>query len=261
MMEYNEKRVWKTLAYVGTGFMVVCMVISIFQFFLEKKTEPSLIIRYVSLFINATALVCFIYLSFNPFHFRAYSILLYVYGIGNIIDNGNILGMLCVLTSCAFLYVTDFFRKKRVPKIVLLSIPPLVSLISQYFHSSKVVFAISVMHIAGAVFITSIAVLLFYPRLKELDMHRNEYFLSLKDFSERDLLWLQKVLEGERYQTIADISKVSESTVKCHMPELYKKLNVADKTEFLTLYHNTKFILSVNADSVANKITQPKKAL
>src|SRR5574344_1346836 len=128
-MEYNEKKWWHIVALTGVAITTVCCIISVFQYIQFKQFETFLPLRYDSLIINITALTCFIYLACNPLHFRGYSIMFYIYGTGNLLDNGNILGFLCIFVSFVFLYITDFFKTNKIVKTVVLSIPPLAMMV------------------------------------------------------------------------------------------------------------------------------------
>jgi DNA-binding CsgD family transcriptional regulator len=244
-VEYNEKKWWRIVAIAGTAVSLLCCIISIFQYFQYKQHETFLPLRYDSLTINSVAFICFVYLIFNPLHFRGYCVLFYIYGLGNLLDNGNILGFLCIVLCYVFLYMTDFFKKKRTFKIVLLAILPLVMLLTQFFRMGLVFFLISVMHIVGSSFITALIMLIFYPRLRELDAHRTVKYINPADCTPQELNWLQEVLGGMKYSVIAEHAGVSESKIKTRMLELYQVLGVHDKTEFLTLYHNCELNFSV----------------
>ena len=62
--------------------------------------------------------------------------------------------------------------------------------------------------------------------------------------SPRDIEFLSSVLEGKKYSKIAFLHDVSESTVKARMVELYKMLDVKNRTEFLTMYNGFSFKLN-----------------
>lgn len=251
-MEYNEKKWWRIIAISGLCISALCCVISVFQYQQYKIQETLFLIRYDSIAINFFSLGCFIYLAFNPLHFRGYCLLFYVYGLGNLLDNGNILGFLCIILCYVFFYITDFFKTHRVVKIIAIAIPPLVMLGTQFFRMGLVFFLISVMHILGSIFITALIAMVFYPRLRELDSHRTVKYINPADCSEQELSWLQQVLAGAKYITIANEAHVSESKIKARMLELYKLLGVYDRTEFLTMYHNCELTFSVNVPKTTN---------
>ena len=65
--------------------------------------------------------------------------------------------------------------------------------------------------------------------------------------TEQDIDWLNKVLAGTKYITIAMETNVSESSVKAQMLKLYKLLGTHSKSEFCAMYRNSRFELKPNA--------------
>ena len=258
-MEYNEKKWWQFVADGGLAISVVCCVISVFQYLQVKRFEAFVPLRYDSLIINFTSLFCFLYLVFNPLHFRVYSILFFIYGSGNLLDNGNILGFLCIFVCCIFLYITDFFRDKKYLKLALICVIPVTMMAINTYRLGTISSLINIMHIVGAIFMLALVALVFYPRFREVEEHRTIKYINPADCAEKELKWLQDVLNGEKYITIAEEAHVSESKIKARMLELYEVLGVHDKTEFLTMYHNCDFDLSINVPKKSDKKTTSVK--
>jgi DNA-binding CsgD family transcriptional regulator len=255
-MEYNEKKWWQIVADCGLGITAVCCIISVFQYVQFKQFETFIPLRYDSLIINGFAFLCFLYLIFNPLHFRVYSLMFYIYGSGNLLDNGNILGFLCVFVCCVFLYITDFFKTNRIPKLVMLCIFPIGMMAINTYRLGTVFSLINIMHIVGAIFMVILVALVFYPRFKEVEAHRTIKYINPADCTKEELTWLQKVLNGAKYSSIAEEAHVSESKIKARMLELYEVLGVHDKTEFLTMYHKCDLDLSINVPKASEKKTK-----
>jgi DNA-binding CsgD family transcriptional regulator len=78
---------------------------------------------------------------------------------------------------------------------------------------------------------------------------REVVFIENPQVTQQDVDWLNKVLNGTRYITIALEADVSESSVKAQMLKLYKLLGANSKSEFCAMYHNSKFELKLNADT------------
>lgn len=252
-MEYNEKKWWQIVAVTGVVLTAACCVISVFQYIQIKQFETFLPIRYDSLIINTTAFICFMYLACNPLHFKAYYIMFYIYGTGNLLDNGNILGFLCIFVSFVFLYITDFFKTKKTLKTIVLCLPPLAMMCINMYRIGTVYALINIMHIVGSIFMILLVALVFYPRFKEMEAHRTIKYVNPADCSEDEIHWLQEVLSGAKYSFVAKEAHVSESKIKARMLELYEVLGVHDKTEFLTMYHQCDFALSVNVSKLSDK--------
>lgn len=237
-MEIDEKKRWRIFAIAGMLFLILTCIISVLQYFDSKQYVEFIPGRYDSMVINFFALFCFIYMVFNPLHLKTYALVLYVYGLGNFLDRGILLGFICLLGSLAFFYEMDFFKTKKILKVILLYLPPLVLMFINIKPYGIVNFLVNLFHIFGIGIITCMILLLYYPRIQEMRQHKKVKYISRDSCSEQDLEWLRIVLKGDKYITIAKQYKVSESKVKTRMLELYKMLNAKDRTEFLTMYHN-----------------------
>ena len=242
-MEFRQKKIWTIVSSAGTIVSFLCFCISIFQYFTEKQYSSFAPLKYDSLIINTTAFLCFVYLIFNPLNYKVYAFLFYVYGTGNFLDNGNVIGLLCFTLTAIFLNMTGFFKSCKYLKISVLAVPALTALAIQFVKQGFLYFIVSVFHIIGAVFMGLLIIILYYPRLKQLQTTYSIKELNSADCTQMDLEWLTAVLDGKKYIQIARESNVSESKVKARMLELYKILEVHDKTEFMTVYNNYVFTL------------------
>lgn len=243
-MKVWEKSFWRMASIAGTVFTAACLVVSLWQFFVMRPTEDFTPLMYVGVIVNSIAFFGFVYILLNPVNFAIYAFVFYVYGLGNILDNGHALGFVCVFTTFAFMYALGVLSTRRALKITLLSILPLALTGFQFYREGVLYGMITVMHLIGLVFMLFLVCLLFCPRFEELKERRITRELSTEDFSTQDVDWLTKVLSGKKYVEVAHDSGVSESKVKTRMLELYQMLGVHDRTEFLMFYHNSTFVLS-----------------
>lgn len=246
-MQKTDKSLWRVFAITGTLIMLVAFVISIMQYFSYKQHDELFIVRYASLFINTQLFAAFIYMIFNPLNFRVYAYAFYTFAVGNLIDNGNILAMVFLIAAAVFFYITGFFDKKRPHKIVLLLIPIGLALAIQCYRNSFINFSISLMHIVAAAFIFSMLATLMYPEIKKMRSLREVVYIDDPQVSAQDIDWLNKVLAGTKYITIALEANVSESSVKAQMLKLYKLMGAGSKSEFCAMYRNSRFELKSNA--------------
>ena len=67
-----------------------------------------------------------------------------------------------------------------------------------------------------------------------------------KDFklTQRELQILQRIGKGENYQEIADILFISPKTVRNHIENIYKKLQVHNKVDAVTVAIKNKLIVN-----------------
>lgn len=242
-MKFNEKKTWQILAAVGFVFTAVCFVVSIFQFFQIRQYDVVPVMKFVSLGINFLAFLGFCYLIFNCMSFWIYALVLYAYGVGNFIDDGNIIGTLCFTITIALLQKLGFFSSHRKTKISLIMVCPILALIFQAHNNDGINFVISMMHIFAAGFLLSILISIIYPAIvPDTTTEYKEKVLDPLKFSKQDVEFLNAVAKGDYYDKIAKMNNMSESKVKARMVELYKMLEVKNKVEFLTLYSRHTFV-------------------
>lgn len=242
-MKFNERKTWQILAAVGFVFTAVCFVVSIFQFFQIRQYDVVPVMKFVSLGINFLAFLGFCYLIFNCMSFWIYALVLYAYGVGNFIDDGNIIGTLCFTITIALLQKLGFFSSHRKTKISLIMVCPILALIFQAHNNDGINFVISMMHIFAAGFLLSILISIIYPAIvPDTTTEYKEKVLDPLKFSKQDIEFLNAVAKGDYYDKIAKMNNMSESKVKARMVELYKMLEVKNKVEFLTLYSRHTFV-------------------
>ncbi|NOZ45351.1 MAG: response regulator transcription factor, partial [Chlorobi bacterium] len=103
---------------------------------------------------------------------------------------------------------------------------------------SKVLLSIEEVMLGGAPMSTSIAskVLSF---IKTCSEKGNEKF----NLTDRELQILQRIGKGENYQQIADVLFISPKTVRNHIEKIYKKLQVHNKVDAVTMAIKNKLIV------------------
>lgn len=243
-MKFNETRIWKTMAAVGIVLASVCLAVSCLQYYLQKQDMEFSADKYVGIIINVVFFFGFTYLNFEPMNWWVYAIVFYIYGCGNLIDDGNILGTFCIFSSFVFLYFKNFFKKKKIPKLICFLLLPLLCFFHQCHKLETVNWLVSLMHIIGMIFLLSTILFLVYPHFTRNMLDDKIKYLSREDFSQQDIEWLTKVAAGAKYIQIAKDARVSESKVKLQMLELYKKLELKNRVAFLTVYSGYKFEFS-----------------
>lgn len=241
-MKTSQKKLWRLIAAAGFSISLINVVISIVQYY-YMENNIGIFARTVGLIINLMSTLFFSYLILNPFMFKIFAINFYIYGIGNFLDKGNLLGFICIVCSYYFFYADNFFREHKSFKISVFLILPTASLFQQFFTVSPLAFFVSTMHVIGGSLIF-IIISLLYKMISQNELNeKKNIFLDSKTFTNQDLVFLEKVLAGTKYRDIAQLYEISESKVKNRMIEIYRILNVKDKTEFVTKFCNSKFQL------------------
>lgn len=240
-MKLNGIKTWKIIAKVGLAISIISLTISSLQYFQFRINEPFVPSKYVPVFINTVLFIGFIYLNFNPMNFRIYSGIFYIYGLGNLVDHGNVLAVTCLFVSALCLYFTGFFDEKKILKAVLLLIPAIICFALQVWEVKFIYSMISLMHIVGYILLMEIAYILIRPYLNLDSDEQKIKYLNSKTYTAQDMDWLTKVAAGYKYIEIAKEANVSESKVKAKMLELYTRLGAIDRVDFLSKYRNYRF--------------------
>ena len=240
-MESIDRKIWKRASTIGLIFTSVCLVVCIIQYYCDPEADTFQ--KIVRLSIHFLAVNSFLFLFFNPLSFNIYAFLFYFYGCGNFLDNGNILGAICISASLVFLENSGFLKNRRKFKIPCLLIIPFSCIIVQYFHTGKLIFLLSVFYILGSVYILYLIWLLLVPKVERAYSSKSEKIISGEKYTDRDIEFLERVLKGEKYSKIASLYNISESSVKAQMIELYHHLGVNSRTEFLAFCNGCTFVL------------------
>lgn len=240
-MEFGDKKIWKRASAIGLTFTILCLFVCIIQYYCDPAADTFQKIDRIT--IHFLAVNFFIFLFFNPLSFRTYSILFYIYGCGNFLDNGNVLGAICISASLVFLNISGFLKSYRISKIACLMVIPVSCILVQYFHTGRLAFLLSVFYILGAIFIFYLTYLILRPKVEKAYTAKTNKIISSEKYGERDIEFLERVLNGEKYSKIASLYNISESSVKAQMIDLYHHLGVNSRTEFLAFCNGCKFIL------------------
>lgn len=240
-MDEKEIKRWRVVAILGTVFMALCLAVSIVQFVAKGGNHNQSVFRYIAIIINAVAFLGFFTQIFAPGNFWLLASVFYIYGIGNFLDHGNILGGLCIIISIFFLTKLGFFYKHKVLKGILFLVLPVAGVVSQIFIVDYVFFLVTVFHFLGLLFLEKVFHTLFYEKMKAGLNHNERMELSQDLCTEDELKILTTLAEGNKYSQIAKQFNISESKLKQRLLELYRILGVKSKTEFLTEYHGCFF--------------------
>jgi DNA-binding CsgD family transcriptional regulator len=213
--------------------------------------------------INIVAMVAFLYLLiFNPLNFVVYAVFCFLYGVGNLVEGGKIIGLLMALLSYAFLYKIEFFKTYKKLKNFIITLVFLVALGSQYRFGIEYV-ASSLIYIFATLFLLGIGILLFLPELLKIrNLQKTSAIPEIKEpqkevlrfpldqFTRRDMQILQGILRGEKYEKIGGECGMALITLKKHVKVLFEKLDVKDRTEFLLKYVNYSIALEVSEEDI-----------
>jgi DNA-binding CsgD family transcriptional regulator len=202
--------------------------------------------------MNILGVLVFLYLFiFSPSKYYIYGVFGLIYSLTILAAGGSGNGFLVFLLACAFANKCDFFDKGGKGKWLILISLLLLAIGTQFRFGFDYIF-LSLAYILVTLLLLSLAFLLFLP---EIERFRGQdplvFRLSPKDFTRRDLLWLQKIQAGEKYEAIAADHGIALSTLKNRVRLLFEKLGVQDRTMFLAAYAQVSLVLDSPAQEPA----------
>lgn len=243
-MDITEKQVWLIIPIIGISFTLVVLIANLVVHPALPPREGDLLTTFgVMIFLAITALA-FAYLIFFPDHVFLYPVITIAHGLVNIVEGGNIIGFLMCTLGCAFALKSGFFRNHAREKFFGAFVLVIGATLSQFRYGAAVFFN-SLMNIAALFLIFLMFWFLFHSYLFELlpkKLAIAEIRLGDLDLQDRDYDFIRLILNDKKYEEIAEAHLISESAVKQRMSVIYKRLGVANRTEFIVLASKTRFI-------------------
>jgi len=243
-MDITEKQIWQTIPIIGAVFSIFVIISNIASHdFVKLHPEDLFALTGVTILLAITAIV-FLYLIFFPSNIFLYPIICFVHGLLNIVDGGNIIGLMLVMLGCAFSLKSGFFKRRAQIKFFCLVLLLLGAMLSQLRYSIPI-FVNSLLNISIVAIIFLMFWFLFSSYFAELLPHRadiTDIHLGKYDLQKRDYDFIRQILENQKYDAIAMSHRISESAVKQRAGVIYRKLGVSNRTEFLILASNAKII-------------------
>jgi DNA-binding CsgD family transcriptional regulator len=179
-----------------------------------------------------------------PYQFYIHAAFFWTFGLIRLFDGGGISALLVHLISYIFLYRQGFFSTRALPKLVIGGIVLFLVFASQ-LRLGYVVFARNINYYVNVLAILVVAALLLLPEIKNLRNAKKDFTLRLASdfFTEKDVEILNKIKDGDKYDSIAIDIEMPVSTLKKHIRSLFERLQVSDRVRFVSLYSNYKIIL------------------
>jgi len=246
LIEYNKHRalIWRLIP-------ILSCIIWIFNhtlryFILSENNAHDLLVHFpnntvIGIIAVFYILVLLLVFSHN-FYIHAANFLLF--GLYRIVDGGVIDAIAILLLSFTFFYRQGFFnsyiRIKILAGIVLL-LTAFVSHIRFGWH----IFVENTLEIIEFGLILFILVIFLREEWLFLQKKQDEMILHLPSdiFTDKDVYILEKIILGEKYDTIARETGQAVSTLKKHIHKLFDKLQVDCRISFMSLYANHKVML------------------
>lgn len=165
----------------------------------------------------------------------------------------NAMGEMMYFLAVMFLYARGFYiRHKKVKNIITIIV--FACLVLSELRFGFDVFLRAVIETWGFSLVLGIIVFFsnaYFSNLFEtrLDMHK----LDLQKYpglKPRDALWLTKILNGEKYDSIAVEENLSSGTVKNRLKYIFEILGVGDRRGFLARYYGYEIFYTETEDDI-----------
>jgi DNA-binding CsgD family transcriptional regulator len=241
-MELTEKRVFRGIAAITCTF---CVILAILNLCINVENEPGdLINREMLIILDLLTAIPLGIMIFRPEWLYLFASVCAFHGFMNITDGGDIAGCMLFILAWSVAFKQGFFRTKARFKLALafaLLIIPL-ALQLRFGIDSTVK---SMLNIAFMLLVVALQFVIFRNYLVPLlPVSRKKPQIILADYElmPRDFDFIARVRDNEKYSSIARDYKISESAIKQRMVTVYRKLGVADRSEFLVFCNSVELV-------------------
>ncbi len=236
---------FRTIAILGFILMTIVMVRGFLKdrdSFVLSITESSPLIAIWNILKNLVDLTCWIlfaYLIFKPLKLPKCALISFAYSFTIIVDSpGYFMGPLMFMLGMTVLYTNNFFNRSPFKKIILcFSILLLTTLTHMRFGIDTLIYAL--IQTGGYILVIALIFILIFQKQEEIILVANQHVLNLLKYeklTDRDRLFVKRILDGEKYEVIARDNGIAEQTMRNRMSKVYKILNVADQIDLLSRY-------------------------
>jgi DNA-binding CsgD family transcriptional regulator len=240
MHEGLQKKYDTILWRLSATLFCLLMVSSVFIRLFVLGTEiPIKDIMSVPVFIILLtgALLATVLLIIFPFQFYIYAVFCCLWGLLRIMDGGSVAGLCGYLLGCAFAARQGFFKVHQKIKIGIVFLVLCVAIATQYRYGLALL-ARNLLLCFEFSLLAAVSLLLAWPQIQKLRATQKESVLKLptSEFKPRDVTILQRILEGKKYDAVANECAISVHTLKHEVRALFQKLKISDRTTFLSTY-------------------------
>lgn len=197
-----------------------------------------------ALIINFFCIILFIFVSIFPTKIALCSAVAFLYAFIILFNEPeNNMGIFMFYLGISSLSARGFFNNYAKIKYII-SYVILLGLVLTEFRFGSDIFLQSFLDKTGFSFVYFVSI--FFIQAYKTDMFKvleEKEILDLKKYdklTKRDAEWLVKVINKEKYESIAIEEQLSLGTVKNRFKYIYKELNVGDKQGFLSIYSDSK---------------------
>ena len=233
-MELTDSKIWKIIALLSCAF---CLAVAILNIFIVRDSylPGEFVTKDLLLILDfLTAAILFI-LIFRPDWKYLFTAIFLFHGFVNIADGGDIAGCMLYVIGWSIAFKEGFFRTRSRLKGILIAALLVVPFALQFrFGASKALHSLANILFMCTAFVVLFIIFRHYlvPLLPLKRRHKKIYLVEF-GLMPRDFDFIARVRNNEKYSSIAIDYGISESAIKQRMVTIYRKLGVADRSDFL----------------------------
>ena len=210
---------WRLLS----SFLIVCWLIAVLYNYNKGTLNLVLLPAIISVAIS-------IYSILNPQRMWPFALQATFWGLMYIYTSGKIAGFLLFFVGICLSIRCGFFKRLRFFKIVGLSLCMLAVLYHVYTIDPAILFDTL---LDSIVVIIVIVIMNLLYRSDFIEESTTPYRSLSSIYSAQELEYIQLLIQDYKYYSMAQKFHISESSVKRIFANIYAKLNVKGKSEFL----------------------------
>jgi hypothetical protein len=241
-MELDERKIWRIIYIICFSLSIIA---GLFNLVCPKPALNREIVAGSAVGIADLILAALFFLLFlKPDRRQLFAGICFFVGFTNIMDAGDIVGILFYILCWSILLKEGFYRDHIVAKVILSAVSLIIPLgLKLRFGFER--FMSSVLNIALIVTVFIFLFIIFRQYLITLlPATREKPVVNLDDYElmQRDYDFIRRVRDNEKYSAIAIDYNISESAIKQRMVTIYRKLGVADRSEFLVFCNTVELV-------------------
>lgn len=237
----NKYKFWRLVA---VAYALYCVIVSIFCVFFLHGLEQKIYL-YAMAPMAVFVILSVIHQLRFPLDLRLYVIWVYFYSYIAVAYGSTAQSIIYFVCASILGYETRWFRTNKTRKFVIFYILYGLSFLFQLrLPANEIIDNLVEFFLSASAVLVMRFVLKHMLEKAKQDIFQempkediNDYF-SQYDFTERDKVMLQEVLNGCKYEEIAINHKLSLSSVKKRLAFLYKVLGVTCQIDFIIKFSN-----------------------
>ena len=207
-------------------------------------SSPALLTLLAFAVIVSLSLSALIYLSIFPQKFYIDTLLYCVWGFMGLIEGEALISLVFCLLGCVFTFKAGFVHTCRKVQLTAIALIVMMAIASQCGYVVELSVE-NLLYCLAFLMIRGFIGFLLLPELRKLLVRQESavYRLSPSLFTHEDTVLLEKILGGEKYDSITSFCGTSDSALKKHLERMFWNVGVDGRISFIFRYAGCVFVL------------------